>query len=143
MSQPEVEVDRPDQGLERGRQQGRPDAPAALRLAFAEQQVRAELEPGRQPGEPRRADDRCPPGGQHALVVARVAPVEGLGDGEADDGVAQELEALVVTGRGVGMLVQPAAVDERLGQQVAVVDGKPEALRQGVGRVHRAPGRAI
>ena len=139
----EVEVDRPDEGLERGRQQGRPDAAAALRLAFAEQQVRAELEPGGQPGEAGRAHDRGAARGQHALVVGRVAPVQGLGDGEADDGVAEELEPLVVTGRGVRVLVQPAAVDERLGQQVAVVDGKPEALRQGVGRVHRAPGRAI
>ena len=76
--------------------------------------------PGREPGEPGRADDRGAAGGQHALVVGRVAPVQGLGDGEADDGVAEELEPLVVPGRGVRVLVQPAAVDERLGQQVAV-----------------------
>ena len=72
-----------------------------------------------------------------------MAAVQRLGDREAHDGITEELEALVVAGGRVGMLVQPAAVDERLAQQVAVADGKPEALRQGVGRVHRAPGRTI
>ena len=139
----EVEVDRPDQRLERRRQQGRPDAPAALGLALAEEQERAEVEAGRQAGEAGGADDRRAAGGQDALVVGRVAAVQRLGDGEADDGVAEELETLVVTRRGVGVLVQPAAVNERLGQQVAIVDGESEALRQCIGRVHRTPGRGV
>ena len=133
----------PIERLERRGQQRRPDAAAALRLALAEQEERAEVDAGREAREPGRADDRRAARGQDALVVGRVAPVQGLGHGEADDGVAEELEALVVPGRGVGVLVQPAAVDQRLDEQVAIADGKPEALRQGVGRVHPAPGRAI
>ena len=66
----------------------------------------------------------------------RVAPVEGLGHGEADHRVPEELQPLVVTPGGVGMLVEPAAVDERLREQVAIADGEPEALRQRVGWVH-------
>ena len=139
----EVEVDRADQRLERRREQRRPHAPAALRLALAEQQERAEVDAGREAGEPGRADDRRAARREHPLVVAGMALVERLGHGQAHDGVAEELEALVVARRGVGVLVQPAAVDERLPEQVAIADGKPEALRQGVGRVHRAPGRAI
>ena len=102
----EVEVDRADEGLERRRQQRRPDAPAALGLALAEQEERAEVEPGRQAREPGRAHDRGPARGQDALVIGRVAPVQRLGDREADDGVAEELEALVVAGGRVGVLVQ-------------------------------------
>jgi hypothetical protein len=43
--------------------------------------------------------------------------VERLGDHEADHGIAEELEALVVADRIVRMLVLPRAVDERAGQQ--------------------------
>ena len=90
---------------------------------------------------PGRAHDRRAARREHALVVGGVAPVERLGDGEADHRVPEELQPLVVAPRGVGVLVEPAAVDERLREQVAITDRKPEALRQRVGRVHLAPGR--
>ena len=38
---------------------------------------------------------------------------------------------------GVAVLVEPAAVDQRLFEQVEVADGEPEACREGVGRAHR------
>jgi len=41
--------------------------------------------------------------------------VERLGDDEADDGVPEELEALVVTGCLVRVLMEPRAVDEGAG----------------------------
>ena len=135
----EVQVDRPDEGLERATPaatagRGRRAAPRPRRAAGTSR-GRAGSPSRARPG---RAHDRGAAGGQHALVVGRVAPVQRLGDGEADDGVAQELEPLVVAGRGVGMLVQPAAVDERLGQQVAVAGrearGAPPGRRPGASR---------
>ena len=101
----------------------------------------AEVEARGEARQARRAHDRRAARGQHALVVVGVAPVERLGHGEADHRVPEELQPLVVPARGVGMLVEPAAVDERLREQVAIADGEPEALRQRVGRVHRRPGR--
>jgi hypothetical protein len=43
--------------------------------------------------------------------------VKHLRHDEADDGVTEELEALVVAGRLVRVLVEPRAVDERAGQE--------------------------
>ena len=80
--------------------------------------------------------------GQHPLVVGGVAAEQRLGHREADHRVAEELEPLVVAARGIGVLVEPAAVDERLREQVAIADGEPEALDQRVGRMHVAPGGA-
>ena len=65
-----------------------------------------------------------------------MARVERLGDGQVDDGVAEELEALVVAGGGVGVLVLPAGVDERLLEQVEVADREPEPRREGLGGTH-------
>ncbi len=111
---PEVQVDGTDESLEGGREQGRPAAAAALRFALAEQQILAELQPIGQTGQTGGAHDRCPPSGENALVVVRVATIEGVRDGQAHHGVAQELQALVVAGGQVPMLVQIAAVDQRL-----------------------------
>ena len=65
----EVEVDRADERLERGREERRPDAAATLRLALAEQEELAEVEPRGEPGEAGSADDRRAARGQDALVV--------------------------------------------------------------------------
>jgi hypothetical protein len=54
--------------------------------------------------------------------------MERLGDHEADDGVAEELEALVVAGGLVRMLVEPGPVDERAREQRRIVEGEPEPL---------------
>src|SRR5687768_18345753 len=43
-----------------------------------------------------RSHDRGPARGQDALVILRMAGVQGLGDGEVHDGIAQELESFVV-----------------------------------------------
>ncbi len=138
----EVEVDRAGDRLERRGQEGRADPAAALGLALAEEQERPEVEPGGQAREPGRADDGGAARGQDALVVERVATEQRLGHGEVHHRVPEELEPLVVTAGGLGMLVEPAAVDERLREQVAIADGEPEAFRQRVGRVHVAPGEA-
>jgi hypothetical protein len=62
--------------------------------------------------------------------------VERLGDHEADHGVAEELEALVVADRIVRMLVLPRAVDERAGQQRRVAEPEAEPLSE-LGRLTR------
>jgi hypothetical protein len=61
---------------------------------------------------------------------------EGLREGEIDNGVAQELEALVVTGGGVRVLVQPAGVDEGLLDQVGFADGEAQPFRKSGGGSH-------
>jgi hypothetical protein len=48
--------------------------------------------------------------------------VQRLGDGEADDDVAEELQAFVVAAPQLAVLVEPAGVGERLLQQVEVAD---------------------
>jgi hypothetical protein len=65
-----------------------------------------------------------------------VATVERLGDHEADYGVAEELEALVVAGGLVRVLVLPRAVDERAGQERRVAKPEPEPLSE-LGRLTR------
>ena len=53
-------------------------------------------------GEAGRGDDRRPTSREEPLVVVRVALVERLRDHQADDGVAEELEPLVVPGASSG-----------------------------------------
>ena len=133
----EVEVERPDEGLEAGRQQRWPETTAALGFAFAESEVLAEVDPSREAGETGRADDRRPTGRQRALVVVRMAGEEGLRDGQVHDDVTEELEAFVVAAGGVGMLMQPARMDERLVEQVQVLDRQAEVRGDGRTRAHR------
>ena len=73
-------------------------------------------------GEAGRADDRRAAGREEALVIGRVRGEQGVGDREVDDDVAEELEPLVVTAGRVAVLVEPAAVDERLFEEVEVAD---------------------
>ena len=78
---------------------------------------------------------------QVALVVIGVALVQRLRDGEVHDGVTQVLEAFVVAARRVGVLVQPARVDERLLEQAFVSDG--EARVAAAVRLGRIPPRCV
>src|SRR5207237_5024633 len=98
-----------------------------------------ELEAGGEPAEASRRDDRGAARRELALIVVRVSLEDGAGDGEADDGVAEELQPLVVSARGLRMLVEVAAVDERLLEQVEVANREPEALREGGRPAHRDP----
>ena len=126
----EVEVDRADERLERGREERR-----------ARRDRRAGPRPRRAAGtspSSSRPASRASPG---VLTIAArraeripsssvgVAPVERLGDGQADDGVPEELQALVVAPGGIRVLVEPAAVDEGLLEQVPVADRQAQSLR--------------
>ena len=99
-------------------------------LALAEQQLLAERDPGPEPGQAGRGHDGRAPGGQEPFVVLRVAEVDGLADRQVHDGVAEELEALVVGRRRVRMLVQVAAVDERLMEEARILEVEAEAARE-------------
>ena len=136
-----IHVDRAHERLERRREQGWADAAAALGLALPQKEECAEVEARGKSGEPRGADDGGAARRKHALVIGGMAPVERLGDGEADHRVPEELQPFVVPPGRIRMLVQPAAVDECLRERLAVPDRKAEALRQGVGPVHHAPSR--
>ena len=135
----QVKVDGAHERLEGRGEQGWPDTAAPLGLSLAEEQERPQVDAGGQPGKARCADDRRAARGQDAFVIGGVTPVEVLGDGEAHHRVPEELQPFVVTPRSIRVLVQPAAVDERLRELLAVPDRKAEARRQGVGRVHHAP----
>ena len=103
----------------------------------------AEIDPAGQPGQPGGRHDRGPAGAQVALVVVGVTGIQRLGDGQVDDGVTEELEAFVVAGHDVGVLVVPARVDECLLEQVEVPDREPDPRGEGLGWTHdaRGPGR--
>ena len=132
----EVEVERAHERLERRCEQRRPAPAAALRFTLAEQQQLAELDARRETRESGRGDDGCPAGGEDSLVVLGMAGVEGLGDGEADDDVAEELEPLVVAACHLAVLVQPARMRQRLLEQVKVADRKGEPRSERLGLVH-------
>ena len=89
-----------------------------------------------EPGQPDRRHDRCAAGAEDPLVVGGMGGEQAVGDRQVDDGIAEELEPFVVAGRVVGVLVQPAGVDERLGDEVRVADGETEPVRQGGGGSH-------
>jgi len=59
-----------------------------------------------------------------------------LGDREAHDGVAEELEAFVVAGAFAGVLMEPRRVRQGLGEQLSIPDRKAEALGEDVGAIH-------
>ena len=65
-----------------------------------------------------------------------MAGVQGLGDGEVDDGVTEELEPFVVPGGLAGVLVEPGGVGQRLGQEAPIPYREAELLGQEVGPVH-------
>jgi hypothetical protein len=66
--------------------------------------------------------------------------MERLGDHQADDGVAEELEALVVTRDLVRVLVQPRAVDQRSGEETRLLEREPESVGQLGRQPRRDPG---
>ena len=139
---PEIEIERARDRLERGGQERRPATAAALRLALAEQERGAEVEPAGEAGQAGRRHDGGAAGAQVPLVVLGMTGVQRLGDGQVDHGVTEELEAFVVAGRGVAVLVMPAGVDERLLEQVEVADREADPSREGLGGTHDPVGPA-
>ena len=89
-----------------------------LGLAAAEQEVPVEAEGEGHGGERVAVHESGAAGGQEALVLVGIAVEQEAADGQADDGIAIELEPLVVAGDEGGVLVEVGAVDERLPDQL-------------------------
>ena len=130
--EPRVEVVGADDGLERVGEDGLLAAAPGVLLAAADEDVVVDAQP---PGDLRQAglahDEALDPR-QLALGLADQLFVEVLGHHEAEHGVAEELEALVVRDGGAG-LVRPGPVRERLVQalQLAELDARRAAGRAG------------
>ena len=113
-----VQEESTGQGFERRCEDRRAPAATTLGLALAEEQQRAEVDPVRETRETDRRHDRCATGAEDPLVVGGMGGEKPIGDRQVDDRIAEELEPFVVAGCVVGMFVQPARVDERLGDEV-------------------------
>jgi hypothetical protein len=137
---PQVEVDGADESLKGGREQGRPEPATALSLSFTQQKILAKTETAGQTGKAGGADDRGSPSGENSLVIVRTATVQDVRYGQAHYRVAKELKALVVAGGKVPMLVQIAAVNQRLLQQVEVTDREPQPLGKSGRGAHQSSG---
>ena len=91
-----VEVDRPHDRLEAVGQQAVEVTAARLLDALAYQQVLAQVDTARRPGQSPGAHDRHPVERQGPLAGVGIAPVEDVGGDQLQDGVAKKLQALVV-----------------------------------------------
>jgi len=92
--------------------------------------VRPEVDARGEPREADRADDGSTPRGEEALIVGGMAREQRLGHDEADDRIAEVLEPLVVRRRVCGVLVQEAAVNERLAEKRRVAERQTKARRE-------------
>src|SRR4051794_17098801 len=118
------EVGRPDQRLDRVGEDRGLVVTARRLLALAQADVRAETDRARHLGEGACVDHGGPQLGEPTLGELRVAGVEGLGDDDAEDRVAEELEALV--GGQATVLVGVGAMRERKLQQLGIQLGITE-----------------
>ena len=115
-----VEIDCRNERLVAVRQQRLLLASARLFLTLAEQQVVAEGQPLRLTGERRRGHERRLHPGFLPLVELGKLAEEQVGHDEAQDGVAEELERLVVDHAAAGILVGPRRMGHRVLEQPAV-----------------------
>ena len=65
-------------------------------------------------------------GGELALVLRGMAPVQLVADDDGDHRVAEELQPLVGRQARIGVLVEVAGVDERLAEARGVGEGEAE-----------------
>jgi len=129
---------RADQRLERVGEDRCALRAAAARLAFAEPQQLGQSELKRHPVQAVFADEVGADAGQIAFVGAAEALEQQARDDEAQDGIAEEFEALVVVGA-------VASVGQGPVQQTGVRETVADALLQGVNAVFHGseqPGEA-
>ena len=129
-----VEVEGGDDGFEGVGEQGGLLAAAALLFSAAEAEVSAEVDAGGDFAEMTAADEGGAEAGELAFARGGEAVEEGFGDGQAEDGVAEELELLVVGG-GVGErvgfgLVGEGAVGESPGEEFGALEAVVERRRR-------------
>ena len=69
--------------------------------------------------------------GEFALAVVGESGVKFASGDPSEEGVAELFEAVVTDERGVGLLVEVGAVDERLAEQTLVVESRAERALEG------------
>jgi hypothetical protein len=107
-----VEVESSDDGFERVGKKSRLSAAAALFFPAAKKKERAEIDASCDFAEMVAADERGTEASEFTFARGWKSAEERLGDGEAKDGVADELELFVV-GAGIGERLGISFVGER------------------------------
>ena len=125
-----AQVDRADEGLECGREQGWAACAAGAQLTAAEAEVSVQRQLLGQAGEGRAVDEGCPVGGEATFIGVGKTLVQQPADDQAQDRVAQELEALVVARDQPGILVGVRRMDERLINGRRIPKDDAESLTQ-------------
>ena len=146
--EPGVEIDGRDDRLAGVGEQRRLATPAGLLLAAAEQQVLAETERLAQARQPPGRDQRGADLRLRAFVQVGILAVERFGDDQADDGVAEELERLVVGDAAGDVLVRARSMRQGVLEQVAIGEAMADAAlergeRFAAARLVTARGRQI
>ena len=141
-----IEIDGGDDGLCGVGQQGGLVAAPVLLGAFAEEEKLGEAEGFAEACHALAADQSGAHTGEFAFGAVRELAVEGFGDDEAEDGVAEEFELLVVGSGGIFVLgeesvfglaaagfVGEGTVGEGEAEQSWVGEGVAEELLEGLG----------
>ena len=124
------EVGGADEGLDRVGQDGVLVPPARERLALAELDELSQPQVAGDGGQGRLGDGGGAHLGELALGDLRVGAVEVLGDDDAQDGVAQELQTLV--GGQAAVLVGVGTVGQGQIEQLGI-NARPPAVDEGLG----------
>jgi hypothetical protein len=147
-----VEIESGDDGFESVGEDRGFFAAAALLFSAAEEEMGAEVDAGGDVCQVAAADEGGAETGEFALAGVWEAAEESFGDGEAEDGVSDKLELLVVGGRvgeGLGFgFVGERTVGEGPGEEFGALEDVIEERRVGLVRLrstvfcvrrHRAP----
>lgn len=137
-----IHVNRPDNAFEGVGQCGRPVAAAAGFLAPSHHEVVAEPQFAREDAERGTGDESGAQFGQAAFAEIREQAEEVLGDDQLDDGVAEELQALVVKCVGLA-LKRNAGVCQRLRKQQGVAELVSQPSLQRVHHFGRPAARVV
>jgi len=121
-----VEVDRADQRLEHVGEDLRLVTSPGLLLPLTQEDPPADLELACHLGQPRLADDLLAGDAQITLVGVGKPGHDPVGDDEVEDGIPEELQALVVLGARLTLLVAPGGVPQCLFQESSVLERNTE-----------------
>jgi len=134
-----IEIEGGDDGFEGIGEQGWLFAAATLLFSAAEEKEVSQADAGGYMAEVVAADERGAETGELSFSGGGEATEERFGDGETEDGVADELQLLVVGGgieRGFGVgFVCEGAMGECPGEQFGALEGMIEETRGGLARL--------
>jgi hypothetical protein len=134
-----VKIERGDDGFEGVSEQGWLLAAATLLFSATEEKEVSQADAGGHIAEVVAADERGAEAGEFSFSGGREATEERFGDGETEDGVADELQLLVVGGgieRGFGVgFVCEGSMGECPGEQFGALEGMIEETWGGLARL--------